>query len=308
MKRATFTIGIDLGGTKVAVGAVSAQGKVIQHRQEPTEKSNPRALTRQIARICAKLCAELRAEPYGIGLASAGPLDIERGLLLFPTNFKNWKRVELVRLLREALRKEKISSPLAFQNDAMAAALGEGWIGAAKQLESYAVVTVGTGIGSGVVFRGKPLQFSGMGSEWGNALLSLQSLRESPSVYEASVENFASGTGLLKRARERGFSGAHTEELVAALRAGDTQWQALFDDAALALAMLCYNLSLGLHLQKILFSGGLLAASDLFLPRVHELYDEWIRQRPGFRTTIGKAKLGKRAGLVGAARLPRLQR
>lgn len=307
-KRAAFTIGIDLGGTKVAVGAVDGRGKILAQRKEPTEKSSPRALTDQIAGLVEEICAEQNSKPSGIGLASAGPLDVERGLLLFPTNFKNWKRVELVKSLRNSLRKKKISTPIAFQNDAMAAALGEGWIGGAKGLESFAVVTVGTGIGSGVVFNGKPLQFSGMGAEWGNGLLCLDSLRKTDLVYNASVENFASGTGLFKRAQERGFKGAHTEDLVAAIRAGDLQWQALFDDAALALAMLCYNLSLGLHLQKILFSGGLLSAADLFLPRVHALYDDWIRQRPGFRTTIGKAKLGKGAGLVGAARLPRMKR
>lgn len=298
-----ISIGIDLGGTKVAVGVVDSQGRILSTLREKTEKSSPRALAKQLARLVAQSQAKELGKVCGIGLAAAGPLDVHRGVLIYPSNFPDWKRVPIISLLRQELHRVGIRASLAFQNDAIAAALGEGWVGAAKRSRSFVVITVGTGIGSGVIFEGRPLQYQGMGSEWGNSLVSLEGLEPRKSPYPASVEGFASGRGIHARAKQMGFEGPNTEALVASLRAGEKQWQPLFDDAALALAMLCYNLSLSLRLEQILFSGGLLSEADLFLPRVHKLYGEWIAARPGFRARIGRAKLGKTAGIVGAARL-----
>ena len=116
----------------------------------------------------------------------------------------------------------------------------------------------------------------------------------------------ASGTGILRRAREMGFTGDSVEALRAQIESGDGRFLALFDEAALALAMLCYNLSLGLHPDKILFTGGLMHMQEYFYPKMLALYRDLVAKYPGFRASVGRAKLGFRAGVIGAARLPLL--
>ena len=301
------TMGIDLGGTKVSLALVDRHGKVLAFAKEPTEKSSPKALAIQIAGLAEKLCpASQKIKLTGIGLASAGPLNLEKGELLYPSNFKGWKRVPLVSLLKTALAEKKIRTPLSFQNDAMAAALGEGWIGGAKNLDTFVVVTLGTGIGTGVIFRGSPLQARGMGGEFGIQLVNLAELVQNADPYSACVEGLASGTGILRRAQARGFMGKSIEALHSDFQAGKTEHQRLFSDAAMALAMLCYNLSLGIHPEKILFTGGLMHMRDYFFTEMLAHYKKLIASHPGFRTKIGTAKLGYRAGVVGAARLPLL--
>lgn len=306
-----FTIGIDLGGTKVSVALVDSKGKILGFQKEPTEKSSPAALAAQLARLAKFLVEESRGGKRGlkgVGLASAGPLNVTTGKLLHPSNFKGWKVVPIVNLLEKALAREGLRTRVAFQNDAMAAALGEGWTGGARGLGTFAVITLGTGIGTGIIFDGKPLQWKGMGGEFGIQLVNHLFLLKGSDPYFACVEGMASGTGILKRARESGFDGESVEELHARLETGDRKFAYLFDEAALALAMLCYNLSLGINPDKILFTGGLMHIEEYFYPKLLARYGSLIEKYPEFRTTIAKAKLGFRAGVIGAARLPWLAR
>jgi glucokinase len=309
MRMKVATLGIDLGGTKVSLALVDKNGKVFGFVKEPTEKSSPKALAEQIASLTEKLChTSGKIKLLGIGLASAGPLNLETGELLYPSNFKGWKRVPLVKLLASALAKKKIRAPISFQNDAMAAALGEGWIGGAKGLETFVVVTLGTGIGTGVIFRGSPLQARGMGGEFGIQLVNLAQLKKVNDPYPACVEGLASGTGIFRRARAEGFAGSSIEDLHKDFLAGKLEHKHLFHEAATALAMLSYNLSLGLHPEKILFTGGLMHMREYFFEDMLVRYRSLISAHPGFRTKIGIAKLGYRAGVVGAARLPVLRK
>ncbi len=306
------TIGIDLGGTKLASALVDAKGKVLKYHKERARFGTAEGgaaygvkdVIAQIADTVETHYKEAKRKVRGVGLASAGPLNVERGELVNPTNYPGWGRVKVVALLERELKKRKIPLKVYFQNDAMAAALGEGWVGGAKGLSTYAVVTVGTGVGSGMVYRERPAQFGGMGSEWGLSLVRFDVAHDTHEPHFGTVEGFASGTGILRRARDMGFSGERLEDLVKAMRGGENQYRVLFQEAAIALASLCYNLSMGFHLEKILFSGGMMAVRDLFFDDVERHYQEFIRVRPGFETKLGMAKLDDKAGVIGAARLP----
>jgi len=250
----------------------------------------------------------------GIGLASAGPMNVESGELIEPSNFKGWKIFPIIKLLKKELLKNKIRHSIAFQNDAMAASLGEGWLGGAKGLENFAVVTVGTGIGTGVIFKGKPLQYRGMGGEWGRQIVDISNIKDNTDQYFQCFEGLASGTALVKLAREMGFQGKSAVDLVHEIKNGQNQYQKLFTGAARALAVLCFNLSLGFNLEKILFSGGMIQIKDLFWNVLLLEYERLISIRhSAFRAKIEIAELDVKAGAVGAARLgyllgPRLKR
>ena len=332
-----YTIGIDLGGTKVAAALVNTQGKIIGESRRQTvppwlSSQDPRTLKKkasptnvkkhieyvinamadaayEVAEPLLRRGAAGRKQLIGIGLASAGPMKIDKGTLDYPSNFKGWKLVPIVSLLQKALKKVGLDCPLHFQNDAIAAALGEGWIGSAKNCSTYAMITVGTGIGTGVIFNGRPAQSGGMGSEWGHMMVRADGIKGSPESYNArSVEGLASGTGLLHRAKERGFRGEQTRDLVAAAREGDELALDLFTDASEALAALFYSLSLGFHPEKFIVSGGMLPARDLFLPQAIEIYQKMMRlKNPLFLAPVQVAKLGTAAGVIGAARLPMLK-
>lgn len=306
-----FTIGIDLGGTKVSFALVDEKGKVIRHHKEPSEKSSPKALAVQLAENCGRLLLLAKKNKnaiLGIGLASAGPLNVKTGKLLYPSNFLGWKIVPIVALLKAELKRRKIQLPISFQNDAMAAALGEGWIGGARGKNTFAVITLGTGIGSGVIYKGSPLQWDGMGGEWGIQLIHFPMVLEGGETYLASVEGMASGTGIAKRARALGYQGNGVEGIRAELEAGNLKYLPLFHEAGIALAILCYNISLALHPDRILFTGGLMHMKEYFFPSMQKKYKELIEKHPGFAVNISQAKLGFSAGVVGAARLPRLQK
>ncbi len=331
-KRAKFTVGVDLGGTKAAAALVDAKGRLLAETFRPTvperlktmdprasDKAPIAAMVREHINYVVGAIAEtvtglikdndLRtSDLLGIGLASAGPMNIERGTLEYPSNFTGWKVVPLVELVRKRLATEGVRLPISFQNDAIAAALGEGWVGSARGDQTYAIITVGTGIGTGVIFNGRPAQARGMGSEWGHMMVEARGLRsDSPDgYYVRTVEGLASGTGLIRRARARGFDGETASDLAEAARSGNAMALELFAEASEALASLMYSLSIGFHPERFVFSGGMLAIKDLYLPQAKELYKKLIADYPDFAAPIATAKLGTRAGVIGAARLPYL--
>jgi len=330
----SFSIGIDLGGTKVAAALVDAKGGIVSesvrptvppylHGQDPrnTKTTSARDVREHIQYVIGSI-ADATIELFdsvpgsvaknlaGIGLASAGPMNLGRGSLDYPSNFKGWKVVPLVELLSEALEQRGLKlrkgHGIFFQNDAMAAALGEGWVGSAKGCKTFAVVTVGTGIGTGVIFNGQPAQSTGMGSEWGHMLVNCAGLTDDGEDLEfRTVEGHASGTWLIRRAQARGFRGANAADLAEAAKMGDKIAKEAFLGASEALAALLFSLSLGFHPEKFVVSGGMLAIKEMFLPQTIELYRKLIKQKgPQFLAPVQVAKLGIKSGVIGAARLP----
>lgn len=313
----TCTLGYDLGGTKLASALVDSNGKILSYFKSSVLeiKSLTKASQSQnqlIQMMWEHFLFHENKSPHlfkskkflGIGLASAGPLNVETGELIYPANFPNWKKFKIIESFKKKLHKEKKKFPVYFQNDAVASALAEGWVGGAQGLSSYVVITVGTGIGTGVIFRNQPVQFSGMGSEFGHLIVN----QTNPtSFYQRTVEGISSGTALVQRAnKEFHFHCQQVEEIVEALPL-KPELQLLFDDAALALASLCYNLSIGFHLEKIFFSGGMSQISYLFLDKVKKNYDEQVRSfNASFKAPLLLAKTGNRSGAIGAARLPYL--
>ena len=314
-----FTVGLDLGGTKLAGALVHSSGEILSFHKASIlhlKTGSPKIQQRQIIDLMASMILNFKKEfPHafqapqfaGVGLASAGPMNVDKGCLLNPTNFPGWKTAPLQKDLMEILSRHRIKTPVAFQNDAIAAALAEGWMGGAKGLKSFAVVTIGTGIGSGVIFNGQPVQTNGMGSEFGHLIVQNNLINSSKDLRNNTVEGIASGTGILRRAKNMGFKGNSIEELVQTLESGEKKYQVLFDEAADALAALCYNLSIGFNLEKILFSGGLIKVRSLYYERMKKRYLSLVNEmNPYFRCPIQVAKGLNQAGVLGAAYLPYL--
>jgi glucokinase len=321
--KAKLAIGIDLGGTKIATGLVNSQGKIVAEDRRPTKSPDHQSLEpkKQIQFLIDSMAEAVleivqtqkgktlrdRAKNIrGVGLASAGPLHVENGTLERPFNMGDWGRVPIVKLLTQALKKRGLNFKVHFQNDAIAAALGEGWVGVTKNCVSHAMITLGTGIGTGVILNGKPCQSKGMGSEWGHIIVDQELAAKNPSdIYHASVEGLASGTGMFKLAKTSGYSGESMVDLAESARAGDRVALDVFRRASHALAALFYNLSIGTNLDKFAVTGGMLEIQDLFVPAAIELYSKMMSDSfKEFLAPVVISKMGNKAGVIGAARLP----
>lgn len=316
-KKKTYTIGLDLGGTKLAAALLNDQGDILDFIKVPVDmkrENSPLKTQKRVIHVMADICLDFKNRfPKetasscfrGIGLASAGPLNAEEGKLVNPVNYPGWKIVPIRDLVEKEVRDRGFKTKVHFQHDGTAAALAEGWVGGAKGMKSYAVVTIGTGVGSGVIFQGRPCQTKGMGSEYGHTIVDFKGLQKNPhQLHLHTVEGIASGTGLLRRAKEIGFQGNSVEELV---NSKDEKYKPLYEDMAWALACLCYDLSIGYNMEKIFLSGGLIKIKNLYLPQLKKHYQSLIRQmNPSFECKIDIAKTKNQAGVLGAGYLPYL--
>lgn len=316
----TFTIGIDLGGTKLAGALIDKNGDILDYIKIPVEMrkdSSPLKTQKRIIGLMNDLSndfknrfpSECSSKFFkGIGLASAGPLNVERGELINPVNYPGWKIVPIQKMLQTEITKSKFKTQVFFQNDAIASALAEGWIGGAKKMSTYAVVTVGTGIGTGVIFNSAPCQNRGMGSEFGHLLVDIKDLDKNLTKrHFHTVEGIASGTGLQRRANEIGANIKSVEELVILYKNDKKKYQFLFDDMSFALASLCYNLSIGLNLEGIFISGGLIKVKELYFKDMKKTYNQLISDfNTHYKCPIEIAKSLNNAGVIGAGYLPYL--
>lgn len=305
MKRSNshFSIGLDLGGTKLAAALINEKGSILRQFRVPIElgtDSSPSKAQRRVIGLMGDMIEQLVREfPKetkgskfrGIGLASAGPMDILAGNLVQPSNFPGWKTFPILRLVREVAAARGLKTHVQFQNDAIAAALAEGWVGHARGLSSFAVITIGTGIGTGVIFEGRPCQSRGMGSEFGHMIVE-------PGT---TVEEVAAGPALIRSAQRLGIPVENLHELV---QDYPDRVPEVFAPMSDALSSLCYNLSIGFHLQGMFISGGVSALRKYFLKDIVQKYKQKIhRFNPAFECPIRFAKTGNDAGVVGAAAL-----
>ncbi len=307
------TIGIDIGGTKIAAGVVDDAGAVLARRSIATEAADPRAITAGITKVGLEL---LGAAPgaSAVGVGAAGLVDVERGVVLSAPNIA-WENVHLATMLRD-----RVGLPVVVDNDANVAALGEARFGAGKGVGDQVMVTVGTGIGGGIVIGGALYRGGlGVGAEIGHMVIQA----DGPLCAcgnRGCFEAFASGNAMGRRARERA-----EDPRAAALvdRAGGAEQitgaivgQAARDGDAFAREILAetgrwLGIGLGslvnlLDPELIVIAGGAVRDGDLLLEPARASMAEHIVGRPGRKPPpVVPALLGTDAGMIGAAALAR---
>lgn len=193
----TVTIGIDVGGTKIAAGVVDEAGKVIARRRIATAAMHPTAVVAGIVKVAQELLA---AAPgvAAIGIGAAGLIDSEHGIVLSAPNIA-WENVPLRPMVAD-----RIKLPVVIDNDANVAALGEAMYGAGEGYGDQIMVTVGTGVGGGVVIGGRIYRGAhGIGAELGHMIIDASSNAQCACGNYGDVEALASGKSIGRRARER---------------------------------------------------------------------------------------------------------
>ncbi|MDQ1629792.1 MAG: glucokinase [Actinomycetota bacterium] len=311
----SLTIGVDVGGTKVAAGVVDATGAILAHDRVDTPAHDALAVEDAIAAVVGRLHVGHQVEAVGIGVA--GFVDRARSTVYFAPNLR-WQHLPL----RDDLS-ERLELPVVVENDANAAAWGEYRFGAGRQEDFLVCVTVGTGIGGGVIAGGELFRGGfGIGAEIGHIQM-VENGRLCGCGQRGCWEQYGSGNALVRDARERAAESRADAEVL--LRLGDgtpegvsgqhvTQAARLGDPVAIAaftalggwLGQGLADLAAVLDPETFIVGGGVSEAGDLFLKPMVEAFEERLTGR-GHRpvATVELAQLGNDAGLVGAADLAR---
>lgn len=312
-----YSIGVDVGGTKVLGGVVNEHGTVLAHARRDTPRQGGAALTQAIADVALELMKDFEVE--SVGISAAGFVSSDRKTMLATPNIAGWNGVNLDKELGTL-----IGLPLVIENDANAAAWGEARFGAGVNEHHLMMLTIGTGIGGGVVVNGALYRGAfGIAAEFGH-------MRVVPDGHlcgcgaRGCFEQYASGNALLRHAREAisaspevarnllalgdgtvaGLTGKHITD---AARQGDAVALAAFNTTAQWLGAGIASLSVVLDPACVVIGGGVIDAGEILLGPTRAAVERnmpFSGKHPSPR--IIAAELGNEAGLVGAADLARL--
>ncbi len=151
MGRMKYSIGIDLGGTFIKMGIVNEKGKIIKKVEiESKAKEGPKEVIKQLKQGIKLVLANNLKKIEGIGIGSPGLINSKKGVVENPPNFPGWEKVNLKKIIEK-----EFDIPTEIENDANAAAVGELIYGAGKKLKSFLMVTLGTGVGGGIIYNNK---------------------------------------------------------------------------------------------------------------------------------------------------------
>jgi glucokinase len=336
----SFAIGVDLGGTNLRIAAVDDQGTLLEKVTLGTQVARGRDYV--ISEMCDAI-RELAAQfsrggrMVGAGIGIPGIIDQRTGMLHESPNLPGWENYPVRNEIEQ-----RLGTPVILENDANAAAFGEAWLGAARGKESMCMMTLGTGVGGGLVLGGKIWHgMTGMAGEVGHMTIDPGGPRCNCGNF-GCVEQFASATAVMRMAREAIANGS-APELSRAANASDVEFSAkvvyslaiqgdrpardIFNRVGWALGILIAGLVNMLNLNMYVIGGGVSAAWSAFSPAMleevrkrsmvyaatapvesvappAEVSGEVVAPPTGQPTIITRALLGSDAGLYGAARLP----
>lgn len=293
-------VGLDLGGTSVKAGAVSDSGRILSRRSVPVDAAaGAEALLDRMAEIARELSVE-----HAVGLGSPGLLDRARGAVLEAPNLHFLEGISLRDEL--ARRLEIPPENVLLENDANVAALGEHWLGAGRGEPDGLTVTLGTGVGGGLVLSGELFSGTGgMAGEIGHVVVDPRGPRCGCGSH-GCLETLASASAARRRAAERGLPREQPGDLellaAAARRAAGAERELLFEIGGDLGRGLAAAVTL-LDLRLLVIGGGFGAALDVLEPGIRQgLAERTYGTRVG-GVRIVPAALGADAGWIGAARL-----
>ncbi|GAB2680282.1 ROK family glucokinase [Thalassiella azotivora] len=306
-------IGVDVGGTKIAAGVVAPDGTIVARTRRQTPAQDPEAIESAVAEAVAELRAE--HEVHAVGVAAAGYIDATCSTVLFAPNLA-WRDEPL----REELE-ARTGLPVHVENDANAAAWGEFRFGTARDVDDMVLLTVGTGLGGGVVVDGNLLRGAhGVAAELGHVRVVPDGLRCGCGS-KGCWEQYASGSALVREARALARSGALPgarllelaggdpdaitgPQVTQAAQEGDPAGQELLADLGRWLGEGAASVVAVLDPALVVVGGGVAHAGDLLLEPMRSAFRRHLTAR-GYRpeARIAPASLGNDAGMVGAADL-----
>ena len=309
-----WTVGVDFGGTNIKVGLVDAAGRVVRTQLLSSRVlSRPAPFVEGVARAVESLASTVRLRPVqlrGVGVGAPGPVEITRGVIHSLVNVPGWYEVPLRRLLERRLR-----CPCVVDNDVNLFTLAEWRFGAGRRANQLVGVTLGTGVGGGLIFDGRLYRgATGAAGEIGHMVIHPQGRRcgcGTRGCLEAQVGT-AAIVSMGRRAIRQGdrrlasllrqSAGRLTPELVSrAARQGDAKARAIFQEVGHWLGVGLANAVNLLNPDRIVIGGGIANAWPLLYPTLIRTLRTQAMAVSAKAVRIVRGQLGDRAGIVGAA-------
>lgn len=297
-----YALGIDIGGTKVAIGIVSSQGSVIAQQTVPTDVSiPPEEMITRMYESAAELLQQANislAELQGVGVGAPGPLDTTNGIITCPPNLPNWINIPLVKQMERLFH-----LPVRLENDANAATLAEKWMGAAQENNQFVYITISTGIGAGLFVHGKLFAGSrGNAGELGHIVIE-PSKGTCTCGQKGCFEWVASGTAIGRQATQLLGKPVTSKEVFELYQAGNQQMTNLVENVFTYIGTGIVSVINLFDPEKIIIGGGVAEVGEPLFTRVREYVKKHALNPSGRETAIVPAGLRKDAGLIGAAAL-----
>lgn len=298
-----YSIGVDLGGTNLRAAAVDRDGRILEKISVDTNFEGGRdAVIGDIVNSVNQLKRDQSSHRLaGVGIGVPGFILLKEG---FITNSNNLPYLENYPV-RDAIE-QKLGTPIILENDANAAALGEKWMGAGREVDDLVLLTLGTGVGGGIIMNGRVLHgMDGMAAELGH--LTVDPFGPPCGCGNLGcLEKLASATAVESLAMLMSLSAKPltSKEVYDLAAAGNPKALAIFGQMGRALGIGLANLINTFNFPLYLLSGGMLPAWHLFWPELEAQVKMRSFTYRNSKTRIEPATLGNEAGLIGAAYLP----
>jgi len=305
-----YIVGIDLGGTNLKAGIVDRNGKILHRLSIKTRSdADSQTITTQIFKLVDEIINTANIERFnviGIGLGSPGLIDKKGETILFSPNLSKWRNVSIKNIISE-----EFSLPCVLENDANAAAWGEKWVGAGKDAHSLVILTIGTGIGGGIIIDDKLWRgMNNVAAEIGHMSIQADGPQCNCGNY-GCIEVYASATAMVKRFKsllDKGVSSSlkNTEEVTAkiineAALQGDKAALNIIKETGCYLGVAVTNIIHILNPEVVVLAGGMTGSGDLLMNPIKEIVKNRTIEASYKDTQIVFSQLGNDAGIIGAA-------
>jgi len=297
-----YSIGVDLGGTILRAAAIDHSGKILEKIASPTNSEQGReAVISAIAASVVELRETLKeGRLAGVGIGVPGFILLERGYIVGSNNLPMLENYPV----RDEIEK-LLGTPILLENDANAAALGEKWMGAGREVNDLVLLTLGTGIGGGIISGGRVLHgHVGMAGEVGHITVYANGNPCGCGNY-GCLEKHASATAVESMAKLLNLGdNATAEDIFHLALDGNEKAKMIFTSMGRALGIALATLVNVFNFPLYLLSGGVLPAWEFFAPPMMKEIEARSFTFRNAATRVEKATLGNLAGLYGAAYLP----
>lgn len=297
-----YAIGIDIGGTKIALAIVNKNGEVIARDRLITDTAvQPRIMISQIIVSIKDMLSKqniTEEELCGIGIGAPGPLDISRGMITYPPNLPLWRNVSIV----DDLSKH-FSVPIRIENDASAAAVAEQHLGNGVGFKDILYVTISTGIGAGIISNYQLVSGSkGNAGDIGHMVID-PGFGECTCGQLGCFEHICSGTAISREVSKRKGSFISTEEAFRLYKDKDEIITIYLDQVINRMGMAFTSMINTLDPEIIIIGGGVSQVGETLFQPIRDYVKKFTLNREAGDTPIVPAKLNQEAGVIGAALL-----
>jgi len=309
-----IVLGLDLGGTNMVGAALTSGGDLLAKSKIPSEVSQgPGHVIDRIVTCLSDVLAQSgcsREDVLATGIGSPGPLNPYTGVVYTTPNLPGWKNVALADELRE-----KLGVAVFIENDANSAAYGEYWLGAGREYKDLVCLTLGTGIGGGIILNNELIRgLDGTAAEIGHMTIEMNG-RKCGCGNHGCLEAYASATGIVNRTRDAIQNGENTiltemvsdlnsltsKDVSAAMEEGDDLARRIITETGEILGVGIATLVNLLNPEVVVLCGGVIAAGEPLFEPIRETVKKRAFDVPASRAQIVPSELGDDAGVIGAA-------